>query len=284
MSAVRDFDKWLNTFRNNINSYKYYVDFQKIYDNVDTIRVQLNIMNSLIGQKNIEHELRKLLQQYPEILECIPILLAVRYYRIHAQDENGSFEYDFHTMNCSVDQYIYFMRETGLLELISNHIVRDLVDYVLGVETGLDSNARKNRGGHQMENLIESFIKKTGVEYYKEMYIQQIEEKWSIDLSAISANGTATKRFDFVVKTDNKVFGIETNFYTGGGSKLNETARSYKQIAQEAKTINDFEFVWITDGRGWFSARKNLKETFDEMEHLYNIRDLENSVLGSLFA
>lgn len=176
------------------------------------------------------------------------------------------------------------MHKTGLFELLKNHIVNNLVDYVTGVETGLDSNGRKNRGGYLMENLVESYIVKTGFvkgeTYFKEMYIHEIIEKWGIDLSAISNQGKTEKRFDFVIKTDKMIYGIETNFYSSGGSKLNETARSYKQIAQECSAINGFEFVWFTDDSGWTSAKHNLEETFDVMEHIYSIKDLEDGILN----
>ena len=280
---MRDFNKWLGKMRPSINGYNYYVDFEKVYANVDAIKVELNIMNSLIGSKNVEQDFKELLKKYPEILHCIPTLLAVRYNEIYAQDEEGAFIYDFSKMNCSVDQYIVFMKKTGLLSLIGEHIINNLVDYCLGIETGLDSNGRKNRGGHQMEDLVEGFIKKTGAEYYKEMYLTDIENKWNVDLSAISAEGTSTKRWDFVVKTSSTIFVIETNFYSGGGSKLNETARSYKMIAEETKEIPNVEFVWVTDGGGWRSARRNLEETFNVLEHLYNISDMEQGVFLSLF-
>lgn len=175
---MREFSDWLGKMRASINNYDYYVDFEKVYANVDAIRVELNIMNSLIGSKNIEHDFKALLQRYPEILKCVPILLAVRASEIYAQDGDGAFNYNFRRMNYSVEQYIAFMRKTGLLDLIANHIVNNLVDYALGIETGLDSNGRKNRGGHQMEDLVESYIKKTGAEYYKEMYLAEIERKW----------------------------------------------------------------------------------------------------------
>ena len=280
---MRNFNGWLNQMRGSINGYNYYVDFPKVYANVDAIRIELNIMNSLIGSKNIEADFKELIKKYPEVLKCIPTLLAVRANEIYAQDSDGSFTYDFDRMNCSVDEYIVFMRKTGLLDLIANHIVNNLVDYALGLETGHDSNGRKNRGGHQIEDLVEEFIKKTGVEYYKEMYLTDIERKWGVDLSAISAEGTTTKRWDFVVKTANTIFVIETNFYTAGGSKLNETARSYKMIAEEARQVSGVEFMWITDGGGWRSARRNLEETFNTMTHLYNIADMENGVFLSLF-
>ena len=224
-----------------------------------------------------------LLTDYPKVLQCIPILLAVRQSKIYAQDERGACIYNFKKPNYSLEQYVYFMKQTGLFDLISKHIVNNLVDYALGIETGLDSNGRKNRGGHQMENLVERYIKETGKEYYKEMYLTEIEEKWHVDLSAISAEGTSTKRWDFVVKTDKMICVIETNFYASGGSKLNETARSYKMIAEEARTIENVKFVWITDGGGWKSARSNLEETFNTMDTLYNITDMEQGILRELF-
>ena len=159
-----------------------------------------------------------------------------------------------------------------------------MYDYCLGVETGLDTNGRKNRGGDQMEDLVERYIQHTGVEYYKEMYLSDVEEKWNVDLSAISAQGTTTKRWDFVVKTPKMIYVIETNFYTAGGSKLNETSRSYKMIAEESKDITDVKFIWITDGGGWKSAARNLEETFQVMDTLYNIADMENGILEKLFA
>lgn len=190
---MRTFSNWLSTMRNSINSYEYYVDFSKVYSNVNAIKIELNIMNSLIGSKNIEQDFVNLLKKYPEVLKCIPILLAVRKKEIYAQDRLGSFTYNFYKPNYSINQYIYFMRKTGLLDLIANHIIKDLYDYILGVEAGLDSNGRKNRGGHQMENLVESYIKETGTEYYKEMYLSEIEKNWNVDLSAISAEGTTKK-------------------------------------------------------------------------------------------
>ena len=279
----RNFDEWLSKFRPSISSYDYYIDFAKVVRNVDEIKVELNILNSLIGSKNIEEEFEKIVTKYPETLQCVPLLLAVRGNEIYAQDEEGAFQYNFKKMNYSVEQYKVFMHKTGLFDMIANHLVNNLVDYVLGIETGLDSNGRKNRGGHQMEDLVESYLKKAKVEYYKEMYLTEIEEKWQINLSAISAEGTSTKRWDFVIKTDNCIYVIETNFYASGGSKLNETSRSYKMIAEESKNIKDFKFVWITDGAGWRSAKRNLEETFNVLDTLYNITDMENNIFEQLF-
>ena len=289
----RNFSTWLYGFRDSIADYGYYIDFEKVHRNVENIKVELNILNSLIGSKNIEVDFENLMRKYPEVLKCIPLLLAVRANEIYCQDENGGhlFQFDFgkYPPNSHVhyERYKYFMRETRLFDLLENHIVNNLVDYATGVETGLDSNGRKNRGGHLMEDLVESFIQKAGfvkgVNYFKEMYIHQITDKWNIDLSAISNQGKMEKRFDFVVKTPNMIYGIETNFYGSGGSKLNETARSYKTLAWETEEIDGFTFVWFTDGKGWTSARHNLEETFDVMEHIYNINDMENGIITEVF-
>ena len=284
---MRNFEKWLGKFKNSIATYDYYIDLKKVIKNVDNIKIELNILNSLIGSKNIEKDFENIIKKYSETLKCIPILLAIRDTEIYAQDEEGGFLYNFKTPNYSIEQYKIFMRKTGLFDLIQNHIINNLVDYVLGVETGLDSNGRKNRGGHLMEDLVEKYIVKAGfikgINYFKEMKISEIEEKFKIDLSQISNNGKTVKRFDFVIKTENMIYGIETNFYASSGSKLNETARSYKQIAQEAKDINGFTFVWFTDGKGWIDARNNLKETFEILETIYNIDDMENDIMKTLF-
>jgi len=283
----RNFEEWLNKFRASISGYDYYVNYDKVVENVMKLRIELNILNSLIGSKNIKEDFADIVTRYPETLKCIPLLLAVRGTEIYAQDEEGAFTYNFKKMNYSVEQYEKFMEKTGLFDLLANHLVNNLIDYALGVETGLDSNGRKNRGGHQMENLVENYIQKAGfvsdVNYFKEMYLSDVEQKWNIDLSALSNDGKARKRFDFVVKTDNMIYAIETNFYTGGGSKLNETARSYKMLAQEADSVDGFTFVWFTDGIAWRSAKGNLRETFEVLETIYSIDDIEQGVMKKLF-
>ena len=279
----RNFNEWFSKFKSSISDYSYYVDFDKIYKNVDKLKVELNILNSLIGSKNIKEEFETILIKYPETLECIPLLLAVRSREIFIKDEMNEYLFDFRKMVYSMDDYTKFMEKSGLFDLLQNHIINNLYDYVLGIEVGLDSNGRKNRGGHLMENLVEDYIIKAGykkdITYFKEMYLKDIEEKWNLDLSAMSGNNVSTKRFDFVIKTDNRVYVIETNFYSSGGSKLNETARSYKMLAEESKKVDGVTFVWFTDGLGWKDARKNLEETFNELETMYNINDLEKGII-----
>ena len=285
----RDFIAWLSKFRESIADYKYYINFKKVYENVNALKIELNLLNSLIGSKDIETDFINLYTKYPEVLKAIPILLAKRECDIYCQDANGGHLFRFNTDEYKTkgEKYVYFMRETGLFDLLQSHLINNLIDYVTGVETGLDSNGRKNRGGHLMEDLVESYLQKAGFvkdkTYFKEFYIHQITDKWDVDLSAISNQGKMEKRFDFVVKTDSMIYVIETNFYGSGGSKLNETARSYKTLALEAGTINGVTFVWFTDGKGWTSARHNLEETFDVMPHIYSINDLENGIIGEVF-
>lgn len=287
----RKFDEWLGTFKKSIADYTYYVDFEKIYKNLDSVKVELNILNSLIGSKNIERDFQEILMKYPDTLSCIPLLLAVRSKEIFVKDEVKEYLFNFNEMTYSIDDYIKFMRESGLFDLLQNHIINNLYDYALGIEVGLDSNGRKNRGGHIMENLVESYIKKAGFkkgeDYFKEVPTETLKSKFDIDLLAHIADNElnkeiAEKRFDFVIVKNKHYYLIETNFYTSSGSKLNETARSYKMLARELRDMDNVTFVWITDGYGWKSARRNLNETFNELETLFNINDLDNDVLKNL--
>lgn len=194
---MRDFNNWLAKFRASIADYKYYVDFDKVYTNVDAIKIELHILNSLIGSKSIETDFLHIIESYPQVLKCIPILLAKRQYEISASDSEGTFIYNFNNQNYSLEQYLVFMRKTGLFDLLSNHLINNLVDYVLGVEVGLDSNGRKNRGGDLMENIVESYLKSAGFSknetYFKEMTISEIESKWGVDLSCVSNQGKNRK-------------------------------------------------------------------------------------------
>ena len=292
----RSFDTWLSQFRPSIASFEYYVDFDKCVNNADAYRNELHLMNALIGRSNVEELFRQMVREYPSVLMVIPTLLAVRYREIRAQDVTGTYVFDFKRPNPSgLDDYCYLMRKTGLFDLIQNRLTNNLYDYALGVEVGLDSNGRKNRGGHLMEDLVESYIAKAGLRftaaprpsdvnvYAKEMYLRDVERTWGVNLAALSNDGNTSKRFDFVVRTASCVYGIETNFYSGGGSKLNETARSYKMLALESQDVRGFEFVWFTDGGGWRSARKNLRETFDVLPTMYNVTELEGGICKRLF-
>lgn len=283
----RDFSKWLTTMKDSVASWTYYTDFKKVYENVNKIKIELNILNSLIGSKNIEQEFKDIVKQYPNVLVVVPILLAKREKEIKVNDTNENYVFNFIKMNYTINQYALFMRNSGLFDLLQNHIINNLVDYVLGIEVGMDTNGRKNRTGDVMEDLVESYLINSGLvkdkTYFKEMYKSEIEKKFNLDLSAISNDGKTEKRFDFVfVGALGQIFACECNFYGSSGSKLNETARSYKNLAIEAKSITNFKFVWFTDGIGWNTAKHNLEETFDVLDNLYNLQDLENGCIDYL--
>ncbi len=276
---MRDFEKWFENFTDNIYTYKYFTDFDKVYKNIDNIKIELNILNSLIGNSNIEDDFKNLIKKYPQVLKCIPILLAIRQKDISLNDYTGSKQIDFTLFKYSdIEIYTKFMSETGLFNLLASSKIKCLVDYVTGIEVGLDCNARKNRTGIIMENIIENYIQQAGYienkTYYKQVATNSFNMLFNIKLPTFELSH-ADKKFDFVIKnTNNKIFAIEVNFYNSKGSKLNETARSYKEIA--------FEFIWITDGSGWKYAKKNLADTFHNMEHIYNLKDVENGLFTNL--
>ncbi|MCI8486146.1 MAG: restriction endonuclease [Clostridia bacterium] len=294
---ARNFDEWLSTFEDSIASWRYYTDFDKVYSNVNKIKNELNLLNGLIGSKNIEQEFKELVKEYPNVLKAIPILIAKREKIVIIKDAIQDYYYNFTKMNYSIEEYSMFMRKTGVYDLLENHLVSNLYDYVTGVEVGMDTNARKNRTGDAMEDLVESYIVEAGFvknhNYYKEVTSTQLKEKWNIDLKEILKNidvatknkkvKMAEKRFDFVVENNNMLYLIETNFYGSQGSKLNETARSYKMLNEELKKIKDVKFVWFTDGKGWNTAKGNLEETFNEMEDIYCIAEMKNSIMNKIF-
>lgn len=218
---VRDFEGWFSTFRRGISDYRYYTGFGKVYKNVDAVKVELNILNSLVGSKDVEKDFGDIIARYPETLKCVPMLLAVRSAEISATDGDGERNFRFDNPNYGTEEYKAFMRKTGLFDLIENRIVGSLTDYATGVETGLDSNGRKNRGGRLMEKLVEKYIRKAGfaegASYFKKMYTREIGEKWGVDLSALSNRGKTEKRFDFVLKTGGRIYAVESNFYASGG-------------------------------------------------------------------
>lgn len=282
----RRFEEIIGSLRDSIATYNYYVDFDKVYRNVSKVEMQLNLLNYLIGKDNIEQEFMKLIVEYPDVIEVIPILLAVREGEIKIID-GEVISYSFKKMNREVADYTKLLRESGLVELLEKKKIKNLVDYVTGVEVGLDTNARKNRTGHLMEDIVESYIKKIpNVDYLKEATKNDIKKHFKTDeLDDLNLDDEkkTNKRFDFVVKSrTGKLLLIETNFYGGSGSKLNETARSYAKLGKDIKGINGIEFVWITDGKGWRSTQNNLREAYGVIEHLYTLDDLDNGVLEKI--
>ncbi|MCB0537094.1 MAG: type II restriction endonuclease [Bacteroidetes bacterium] len=244
----------------------YFTDFKKIKGNVNKISIKLNQLNYLIGKENLGEAVQELFDENPKVFEVLDILIAVRKNKkAKTFNSNGDIvllDTYFHTSK-SILEYI---EETGLGDVFRNKNITNLVDYVFGIEVGLDTNARKNRGGENMSKAVSLFFDKAEIHYKKEVSNTVFPEIISL--------GADVKRFDFVIKTKKKTYLIETNYYNGGGSKLNETARSYSDVAPKINQYKNYEFVWITDGQGWHSAKNKLEEAFSIIPSLYNLSTL----------
>ncbi|MDD7896107.1 DpnII family type II restriction endonuclease, partial [Metamycoplasma hyosynoviae] len=114
---TRNFKKWLKTMKSSIANWTYYTDFEKVYKNVQKIKVELNILNSLIGSKQIEKDFIELINKYPNVLNVIPILLAKREQEILVNIPKKEYIFDFYNVNCSIEEYVLFMKNSGLFNL-----------------------------------------------------------------------------------------------------------------------------------------------------------------------
>ena len=248
-----------------------YVDFSKVAANVDAISIKLHQLNYLIGQEDMAAAVNRLWNENPKVFSVLDILIAVRRKdNKKVIDGNGNV-ISISDYLSSPDLITVFLDQTGLTEVFRTKQIKNLVDYVFGIEVGLDSNARKNRGGHIMEGLVASIFTKNEILFRQEVYCTEFP-------AIVDALGTDNKRFDFVIQSSNKIFLIEANFYTGGGSKLNEVARSYSELAPKINAIPGFEFVWITDGIGWRSARNKLEEAFVHIPAIYNLTSISEFI------
>ncbi|MBD5356448.1 MAG: restriction endonuclease [Bacteroides sp.] len=265
------FNKFMKPLKETHFALKDYVDFPKVTANVEAISIKLNQLNYLIGQEDMAAAVDRLWEENPKVFSVLDILIAVRTKdKKKAINENGNIllisDYFF-----SPEQVTKFLNDTGLTVVFQKKQIKNLVDYVFGVEVGLDSNARKNRGGHIMEDLVANIFNKHGILYDQEVYYTEFPE-------VVKALGADNKRFDFVVRGKDKIYLIEANFYTGGGSKLNEVARSYSELAPKINAVPGFEFVWITDGIGWESARNKLEEAFAHIPSIYNLTNINSFI------
>lgn len=244
----------------------YFTDFGKIVTNINKISIKLNQLNYLIGKDDLGKAIEELYQENPKVFEVLDILIAVRKKDnkkiIHSSGDIILLDTFFH----SPVTILEYIESTGLGDIFKNKNVTNLVDYVFGIEVGLDTNARKNRGGDNMSKAVSLIFDNADVFYKKEVNHTVYPEIISL--------GADVKRFDFVIKTKAKTYLIETNFYNSGGSKLNETARSYSDVAPKINQYEKYEFVWITDGQGWHTAKNKLEEAFSIIPHLYNLTTL----------
>ena len=279
----RDFDDVLKGLESSILGYASLTDFEKVLGHAQKYRLELYILNSLIGSVNIESDFKRIFDEYPNVLRVIPLLLAIRPERaIIVFVDYEQIEYRFKKSKLKFEEISRFMRETGIYNLLETGQIKCLYDYVLGIEVGLDTHARKNRIGSQMERLVEAAIQKLNISYDEQYTVEQIKEKYGIDLKeSLKTEGIEipNRKFDFVLKHNNTLFLIETNFYSSGGSKLNTIARDYKSLNHDLQLVEDTVFIWITDGIGWCHAKGDLRNAYNEMDHLYTLYDLKNAVL-----
>lgn len=247
----------------------YFVDFEKVKGNVRKIALKLNQLNYLIGKDNLEEAINDLYEENPKVFEVLDILIAVRNKSAKTLDNTGKITLlkSYFTSPKGVLEYIC---ETGLAEVFKNKEISNLVDYVFGIEVGLDTNARKNRGGDNMSKAVSLLFDREEIYYKKE-----VNSTLFLDIESL---GVDVKRFDFVIKTKKKTYLIETNFYNTGGSKLNEVARAYSEVAPKINQYENYEFVWITDGQGWLSAKNKLEEAYNTIPSVYNLTTLSEFV------
>ena len=269
--STEQFNHFMSQLRETNATLDFYCDFPKIARNVADIEISLNMLNFLIGKENLREAVQSLWDRDPHVFEVMDILIATRKKDDKKYIDNDGSMHSVHSLFSSVDGVMKFLEGTGLDKVLQNKEVKDLVDYVFGVETGLDTNARKNRSGEITETLVARIFDNAGIRYR-----EQVSSK---EFPAIAAAlGADQKVFDFVITANGKTYLIEVNFYSGGGSKLNEVARSYTDVAPKVNGVHGFEFVWITDGIGWNSARNKLEEAFAAIPSIYNLTTISEFI------
>lgn len=265
------FDLFISQLQETNQTLDFFCDFDKISQNVEDIKLSLCMLNSLIGSSDLRKSVETIWKRDKSAFGVMDILIAVRSEgKKKVLDSLGQCVV-LDTLFNSVDGVMEFLENTGLAEIFQSKKINDLVDYVFGIETGLDTNARKNRSGHVMEDMVARIFEKNGIHYRQEVY----SSEWPTITRVL---GDDEKRFDFVIKTAAKTYLIEVNFYSGGGSKLNEVARSYSDIAPKINSVSGFEFVWITDGIGWESAKNKLQEAYSIIPSIYNLSNITDFI------
>ena len=264
----KDFDKFMSQLQETNQTLDFFCDFDKIAANVDNIKLSLCMLNSMIGTTDLRRSVETIWNRDRSAFSVMDILIAVRSEGKKVVLNSAGDCIILDRLFTSIDGVMEYLEGTGLADLFRQKRINDLVDYVFGIETGLDSNARKNRSGHVMEGMVASILKKNGIKFRQEVY----STEWS-NLQRVL--GDDEKRFDFVIQTPKKTYLIEVNFYSGGGSKLNEVARSYSDIAPKINSVSGFEFVWITDGIGWKSAKNKLQEAYSIIPSIYNLTSIK---------
>ncbi len=287
------FDYLISNLKPSNTLWSYFMNWEKVFDNAKKIELSLNVLNYLIGKADFDSEFRYLLKKSPEVAEVIPALVVrdgmnTKKFKILVDYRKKKLVYedfDFAKKNADdadIEKYLTFVKETGLKRLMTSRRIKNLVDYMIGVEAGLDSNGRKNRGGRAMEDIVEVFVsdvcRKRGYRYLREANAGRIKTELGYDVPV----DKSSRRYDFAIDNGVELFLVETNFYGGGGSKLKSTAGEYRNLFDVL--AGSHKFVWITDGYGWKGTAKPLRETFDHNDYLLTLGMLERGILEFLLA
>ncbi|MEN6294980.1 MAG: type II restriction endonuclease [Chloroherpetonaceae bacterium] len=286
------FSKLTHTLKENITTWDYFVNWSKVIKHIENIELELNILNYLIGKSEgvIKSELKTLLNEYPKVAQVIPTLVAFREKQTKVLTSYNFNEFIYKDYffekkeiltDSDINDIIEFADKTGILKLFYEGRIKNIVDYVIGVEVGLDSNGRKNRTGTLMEKIVELFIseicKKNKFEYISQANSKKIKEKWGLKLTV----DKSSRLLDFAINTPQRLFLVETNFYAGVGSKIKSTAGEYKTMSEYWKN-DGHEFIWITDGYGWKTTLFPLQEAFDNIDYILNLQLVSEGVLEEI--
>jgi len=281
----KDFNNFTSTLKNSIKTWDYFVNWNKVFSNSSEIEIVLNKLNYLLGKDDLKEEFMRLYLSNPDIIKAFPVLLAVREkeLEIYDKEDKTSQFFNFSNKDKSTEEYYEFFEKSGIINLFKDKKIKNLVDYTIGVEVGLDSNGRKNRGGQLMESIVEAFVsdfcKEKGFEYISQARATEIKKKWDVLVKVDKSE----RSFDFAIfnpKTKNIKL-IETNFYNGGGSKLKAVCGEFKSLYTELKEQN-IDFIWVTDGLGWYTTKRPLEETYNHNDYVFNLTSLEKGVLKQL--
>ena len=292
-SYEQGFEDFYRTLRPSLKLWDFFVNWDKVFRNTKQIEIYLNIWNYLLGKPNFDAEFKSLLKQHPEIVKAIPSLIV----------RDGSASQTFHIIEdisdltqpdnlfdfskpakteADIEKALAFVRNTGLVKLFSKDGVKNLVDYAIGVEAGLDSNGRKNRSGTSMDSVVEAYLsdftKNSKLKFIPQATPKKIKELWGFNVPV----DKSSRSFDFAISNGIQLVLMEVNFYGGGGSKLKATAGEYKGL-HDLLNLPNVKFVWITDGEGWTTTKLPLKSAYEHIDYVWNLNWLSRGYLEDLF-
>lgn len=294
LNSEDSFNAFVGTLRPSLKLWDYFVNWDKVFRNTREIEIHLNIWNFLLGKDNFDIEFDSLLTEHPQIVKALPSMVV--------RDGAGSSKFSVieNIKDLSSPEVLFdfskpadtpelrraaldFVKGSGLIKLFGKDGVKNLVDFVLGVEAGVDSNARKNRSGTAMEAVVDEYLKdftaSKSIDFISQATPNAIKAKWGFDVPV----DKSSRRFDFAISDGVKLVLMEVNFYGGGGSKLKATAGEYIGLGALLK-IPNVEFVWVTDGQGWLTTLLPMKAAYEKLDFVWNLDWLARGFLSDLLA